>query len=40
MGAGVFMFYGCKYATKGVWLIAKKALLKTKKSLVKKERAL
>jgi uncharacterized membrane protein len=40
MGAGIFMFYGCKCATKGVWLIAKKALLKTKKSLVKKEREL
>ena len=38
-GAAVFTFIGCKAATKGMLLLAKKSVLTVKKRLIKKEAA-
>ncbi len=36
-GLSIFLFYGCKYATKGLLLITKKALIGIKCAFIKKE---
>lgn len=38
-GLGIFMFFGCKAATKGILLLTKKIAISIKKSFVKKEEA-
>ena len=37
-GISIFLFYGCKAATKGILLLTKKSVLATKNCFVKKER--
>lgn len=37
-GISIFLFYGCKAATKGIHLLTKKSVLATKNCFVKKER--
>lgn len=39
VGLSIFMFFGCKAATKGVIMLTKKAILGIKKMLVRKENA-
>ena len=36
-GLAIFMFYGCKAATKGTWILTKKIAIWTKNCFIKKE---